>query len=235
MDLLRDATFHVYKAYQLPTFLEAHTKQIREHVANYIYIKYTSSTSDLIPRYRSADDVNAKVEAGVKRYDAFTISHIAIEPLAQVVAFIEKDDKVLVLVKSPTPIFLVQMLESLQFSTPLILQLHAITGQDIQRLVNGLASELGTISLTFAPIEKTKGDALKEIMVSIPKEDVERIGGKHPMDAIFDWLAKTTSLKFVNLQTKGLESAALTVTNGQLRLGGSYSESMLSGVCIALA
>lgn len=238
MRFLLDSSFHVYRAFQCPTFSEIHKREILAHVANYIYIKYTSTTSDLIPKYKSSDDVTVKANSGRIMEDDLTVSYLTLDHSStQIIAFLQKNDKVVVLVKSQMPVFLVQMLESLDFETPLILQAHPITPNDIYDLVNGLADlAFGNVDLTFVPQEKLTNDSLKEIIVNIPLKDSSRIVDSAPMDAMVLWLTKTTNLNFANLRIKSLESNIVGISaNGRIKITGELLDeemlSILSTIC----
>lgn len=216
MKLLIGHKYSLYRAYTLPTFTEAQREYIAGNVARYIYLKYTSTTSDLIPRYLAVDDVAVSVNSQWFTQEGLEVSYLTIDhSVTQMVAFLRKDNRVTVLVDLPLPLFLVQMLEGLDLETPLVLQHIAITNEKIHAVVNSLDSLLrldpslfGEVNITFVPREKLTDDSLREIIVTVPRKDLARIvknSSVAPYDAVLEWVSKTTTLNLRNMDTKSLE------------------------------
>lgn len=225
MDFLSGHNFLVYSAYQLPIFTDIHRQSIAANVARYIYVKYTSTNTDLIPRYLAVDDVVVSVNAGIISESNLELSYLTIDhSVTQVVAFLRKDNIITVLVDLPLPLFLIQMLEALDFDTPLILQSQPITSDTIHHVVNSMqplvsveAGLLGEINMTFSPQEKLTNDSLREIIVTVPRKDSKRILEKSsspPLDAILDWLMKITSMKLRNMKAISFDCDLVKVTVG---------------------
>lgn len=225
MDFLSGRNFLVYSAYQLPLFTDVHRQSIAANVARYIYVKYTSTTTDLIPRYLAVDDVVVSVNVGIISESNLELSYLTIDHSAtQVVAFFRKDNIITVLVDLPLPLFLIQMLEALDFDTPLILESRPITSDTIHHVANSMqplvsveAGLLGEINMTFSPQEKLTNDSLREIIVTVPRKDSKRILEKSsspPLDAILDWLMKTTSMKLRNMKAISFDCDLVKVTVG---------------------
>lgn len=252
MKLLLGHKYLAYRSYSLPNFSEAHGAYIARNVAQYIYLKYTSTTSDQVPRYASADDVVVSVNSQAFSQDNVEVSYLTIDHLVtQMVAFLRQNNTVTVLVDLPLPIFLVQMLEALDFETPLILQNRPITSETIRAVVNSIRSLvsidphiLGEVNITFAPRAKLTEDSLKEIIVSVPRNDSKRIvenNKSDPFDAILEWLKNKTTLDLRNMNVKSLECDLLSVSaQGRIvfkpksNLTDSTVASLFSEVCAVL-
>lgn len=249
MKFLLDYGFLVYRAYQCPVFTEAHKLLILSHIASYIYLKYQSSSSDLIPKYKSSDDVQVTVTSGNSIYSETEISYLFIdEESVQVVAFVKHADGIIVLIKSHMPLFLAQMLESLDLELPLVLQSLPVTNRRIHLVINNMgelvaedSSCIGNVDIVFTPKEKLFGDSLREIMINIPSKDSRRIlkdSTLPPLKALMDWLTSQTSLQFSNLVLKKFEcqilsiqiSGHLTISSGGLLLDGKIAE-ILAIIC----
>lgn len=224
MNFLTGHNYVAYTAYQLPTFTEAHRESIATNVAKYIYLKYTSTTTDLIPRYLSVDDVVVSVNSAIISENDLEISYLTIDhSMTQIAAFIRVHNKVTLLVDLPLPLFLIQMLEALDFDTPLILQARPIisdticlVGNSLEPIVRGEATLLGEINMTFIPNEKLTNDSLREIIVNVPRKDSRRIvekSTKPPMDAVLEWLEKTTTLKLWNMKATSLDCDLVKITS----------------------
>lgn len=225
MNFLGGHNYVVYKAYQLPTFTETHRESLAANAASFIFLKYTNTTTDLIPRYKAVDDVVVSVNSGIATEGGLEISYLTIDhSKTQVVAFILKDNKVTVLIDLPHPIFVVQMLESLDFDIPLILESCPITSETIHHVVNSLhlligpeSTLMGEINMTFAPPEKLTNDSLRELIVTVPRKDSTRILAKRnspPLDAVFDWITKTTSVKLGNMKAIQFDCDLVKITAG---------------------
>lgn len=222
MKFLLDHAFLVYRAYQCPIITEAHKQLIQSHIASYIYLKYQSSSSDLIPKYKSSDDVRVTVTSGNLTATGTEVTYLIIdEDLVQMVAFVKHADGFIALIKSHMPLFLIQMLESLDLDTPLVLQSLPISSKHIHLVVNNmgdLVSEdpncIGNVDLVFAPKEKLFGDSLREIILTIPSKDSRRIlkdTKLSPLKALISWLTDQTSLQFSNLLLKKFDSQILSI------------------------
>lgn len=223
MNFLGGHNYAVYTAYQLPTFTETHRASVTANAASFIFLKYTNSTTDLIPRYKAVDDVVVSVNSGFATEGGLEISYLTIDhSKTQVVAFILKDNKVTVLIDLPHPFFVVQMLESLDFDVPLILESRPITSETIHDVVNSLhplvsteTALMGEINMTFAPPEKLTNDSLRELIVTVPRKDSKRILGKSnspPLDAVLDWITKTTSVKLGNMKAIQFDCDLVKIT-----------------------
>lgn len=225
MKFLLGHKYQAYRAYVVPNFTESHKESIASNVARYIYLKYTSTTSDLIPRYLSAEDVMVAVNADRLTVDGLEVAYLTIDhAVTQVVAFFRQENHITVLIDLPLPVFLVQMLESLDFETPLILKAMPITNQTIHTAINSLRSlveaepsMLGELSLTFVPQVKLTNDSLREIIVSVPRNDSKVLvlnTESGPLLAILAWLEKTTTLKLQNMNIKSVDCDLLSITSG---------------------
>lgn len=248
MKFLLDSKYLLYRAYQLPKFTDAHRDTIASMLANYIYIKYTSTSEDLVPIYSSADDVSVDVTTNTIDDPELQVSYLTTkhEGSTQIVAFLRRNDKVTVLVKSSTPVFLVQMLESLDFETPLILQLLPMTSETMVSVINGLQpllaednSLLGEVNFAFTSPVKLTSDSLKEILVTVPRKDSQRLvkdSDSPPIEALYAFLEKTTTLNFHNLVLANMNCYVVSMDGKRIRLSGQYLldsqiTTMLCSVC----
>ncbi|OBA21553.1 hypothetical protein METBIDRAFT_12047 [Metschnikowia bicuspidata var. bicuspidata NRRL YB-4993] len=236
MDLafLRDRGFRVYKANQLPTLSVAHQDFITSLVAKYFYTKYTKSTNDLIPRYKSAEDVKVAVRSEKSVLGELSLLHLSIEHglSMQTVVFIQNAQKTVSLIRLPIPLFLVEVLESLDLDLAFALQPVALTHDFVHKYVNGLKilisedpSVMGQIDLVFSPRQALTGNSLRNILVTFPKEDSSSILQKEspPLDCLYDWLAKTTTLKFKNLDVSSFSSRLVAIKTNTLTLANPLS------------
>lgn len=230
MKFLLGRKYIAYRAYTLPKFTESHLELITANVARYIYLKYTSTTTDLIPRYLAIDDVLVAVNSDRIVQNDLEIVYLTIDhSMTQVVAFFRKNNKIVVLIDLPLPLFLVQMLEALDFDTPLILQAIPITSETVHSVTNSLgpflrldSTQFGEMSITFAPREKLTDDSLREIVVTVPLRDSKRLirdSKSAPLEAILEWITKTTTLKLQNMHAKSIDCDLFSIsTRGRLTL-----------------
>ncbi|GEQ67778.1 hypothetical protein JCM33374_g1443 [Metschnikowia sp. JCM 33374] len=224
MDLafLRDKGFRVYTANQYPSLSVPHKAFIESLVAQYFYTKYTNSTSDLIPRFKSAQDVHVSVTTETLSLQDLRLLHLSVVhgSSTQTVVFVAHNDTYLALIRSPSPVFLAEVLESLSLDRPLSLRPLKLTHEFITGYVNGLGALLdpsgegsdgtgeepstvgfGPVAMSFVPRKPLTGASLKEICVEFPKEDTSRIlrKGTPPLDCLYEWLKRTTTLQFQNI------------------------------------
>lgn len=247
MKFLLDQSFLVYRANQLPIFTAFHRERAAFLVASYVYTKYTSTTTDVIPKYRSEDDVDVTANSHILETTDLNFSYMTIDAPSSTHLFIfmKAGDEVIVLIQSSMAVFLVQMMESLDFSTPLILHPLRITSKLITKLINGLhpltledSSILGEINLAFAPPIKLSSDHLKQILVTVPRDDSKRLFRDlqdPPMNVICAWLEKATTLKFHNLSLRSVACDVLTVTTSKLKISGLLlHEHAINSILIAI-
>lgn len=226
LGFLRDTVFRVYRTNQLPTLSVSHKDLITSLVAKYLYTKYKNSNNDLIPRFKSANDVKVNTVIESSELQQFTFLHISIEhgPSTQTVVFIQKNDKFISFIRLPLPLFLVEVLESLDLENPLALEQCSLTSEFITTCVNGLntddPSAFGQIDLSFLPKKALTGNSLKEIKISFPREDSNKILRKKdkPLDCLYDWLEKTTTLKFRNLDLSSLSCSIIAIKSNTVSI-----------------
>lgn len=234
MKFLLDQPFLVYRAYQCPVITESHKSLIRSRIASYIYLKYHSSSSDLIPKYKSTDDVSVTVTSGNLTDSGTEITYIVIdEDVVQVVAFVKHADGIIALIRSHMPLFLIQMLESLDLEIPLVLQSLTISTKTIYTVIDNMhqlvrvdPNCIGNVDLVFTPKEKLLGDSLREILITIPGKDTRRILTDTqllPLEALTSWLTDQTSVQFSNLFLKKFDSQILSLhTPGRLAIASDH-------------
>lgn len=253
MRFLLDQNFHVYKAQHSPVFTQSHLSTIQTHSANYVYNKYISTSTDVIPKYDSVEDVEIDVNADSVTQGDLVVTYVTIKhgSSSQMACFVRDKDFVLALLKSGAAEFLVNLLEALDFEKPLLLRPQPVGSEGIQTLVDAMAPVLvadlgimGNIDITFTPKVKLKKDSLKEILINVPRKDSCRLleGSSQPMHAIVLWLTKATSVKFKNMETKTFTSDLICVSkNGRIRLIGDNilddesATTLVTQVCRALA
>lgn len=253
MRFLLDQNFHTYKAHNAPVFTQSHLNTIQTLSANYVYNKYISTTADIIPRYESVEDVEIGVNADKVKQGDLEATYVTIRhgTSSQMACFVTDNGAVLALLKSGAPDFLVNLLESLDFNQPLLLEPQPVGSEGIWKLVDAMAPVLashlgimGNIDITFVPKEKLQKDSLKEILINVPKKDSSRLleGSKKPMYTISLWLSKATSVRFRNMETKTFTSDLICISkNGRIRLIGDNildddaATQLVTQVCRALA
>ncbi|QBM89345.1 hypothetical protein METSCH_D04150 [Metschnikowia aff. pulcherrima] len=229
MDLqfLRDRAFRVFRTNQLPPLTTSHRDFITSLVAQYYYTKYTNTTGDLIPKYNSPEDVH--VTANIEKFElqGLSLLHLLIEhgSAVQTVAFIGKNEKYAAFIRLHFSLFLTEALESLDLETPLALQPLAISHDFITNCANGLgdlvnieSSMLGQIDMKFAPDPPLTGNSLREIAISVPKEDTKYIlqGSELPLTSLHDWLTKTTSLRFENIKIAAFSCSVVAMRSNTI-------------------
>ena len=231
MKFLLDHNFRVYKTYLCPIITDAHESIIHSHIASYIFLKYQSQTSDLVPKYKYAEDVKVTVTSGHLAESDVEVNYVIIgHDLTHIIAFVKSDESFIALIKSHTPLYVLRILESLEFDKPLILQPLSITSPVIFSLVDHLESlvvedprVLGDIDLAFSPKEKLIGDSLKELIVRVPYKDSSRLLKDRklpPMQTLVDWLTEQTTLNFSNLLLTKFSSKILNVHQDHLTIVG---------------
>lgn len=230
MKFLLDHAFLAYRVSQFPIITNVHKTLIQSRIASYIYLKYLSSSSDLIPKYKSSDDVDVTITSGNVSASDTEVTYLIInEELLQMVVFVNYAGGVIALVKSHMPLFVILMLESLDLDTPLVLQSIPISTEIIHKVVDGMDQIVqedpncfGNVDLLFLPKEKLFGDSLREISLYIPSRDTKRIIKSTqlpPLKALLSWLTDQTSLKFSNLTLRKFDSQLLSIhASGRLSL-----------------
>ncbi|KAF8004106.1 hypothetical protein HF325_001554 [Metschnikowia pulcherrima] len=229
MDLqfLRDRAFRVFRTNQLPSLTTSHRDFITSLVAQYYYTKYTNTTGDLIPKYNSPEDVY--VTANIEKFElqGLSLLHLLIEhgSAVQTVVFIGKKRKICCIYSTGAVTILNEALESLDLETPLALQPLAISHDFITNCANGLgdlvnleSSMLGQIDMKFAPDPPLTGNSLREIAISVPKEDTKYIlqGSELPLTSLHDWLTKTTSLRFENIKIAAFSCSVVAMRSNTI-------------------
>lgn len=247
MENVLDHEFRLYRCYQLPTFTETQREHLSSLVAQYLFLKYSSATTDPSPKYRKAEDIKVVANSAKEYHDGVGLSCLTLKHAlaSQVVVFIENGSRHIALVKSSTPIFVVQALESLDSEVPLILSpIKVLTASilecfnEFERAVSGNASSLGDVELTFSPSKPLKDNSLKEMIIEIPLRDMREINAitgqsLKPIERVLRWLERTTTVKFENLETRGFRCALVAMSVDRLKFARSIPLDLVAKFVIA--
>lgn len=234
MDYLLNKSFLLFRGLHYPKILHSHEQALSNVVAHYAYIKYVSATTDLIPKYKEAADIHVRVSS-VSSVEPFNSTHIAVTGpgLSHDVVFVQINDQVLVFIRSGTPHFLTQSLEDLDFESALILKPLRFSSSAIAKIVNGLRPllldrplVLGNVTIKFAPRKPLQNGSLEDVVVEIPPNDTTIIlkDADLPMDAIYAWLEKATTLNFELFDIKAFSCNVLALSSTLVKLSESLLE-----------
>lgn len=240
MESLTNNNLHVFKTYQRPHLGQSHEAELIALFANFCFKKYQSESTDLIPRYKNAGEVPVTTELEVNEAESLktTILRIQTPELLHIVAFLESQSHFIALVKSSTPVFLALCLETLSLDPPLILQQKKLSPSHQVSLMNSLrplaeqeTSNFGEVELTFSPGLSLHKDSLKHIIVSVPKDDFSRIIKKDssaPLDAIYKWLSKATTLHFENVDLRSFKCNYMASNPDGIKLSSDFAQESIA-------
>lgn len=238
MDYLLGQYFQVFRANSFRPFEHDDTANFLRVMARYIYSKYTSTTSDLIPRYHSEADILVTAHTQRDTQPNMDISVLSMQASgSHIVATIAYEQLVIVLIHLQFTTALVEMLEA-QSRLPIVV-LNAVRPR-IDNIVASLASGirhnpalLGNITITFCPRQKLENDSLREVILSIPLNDSKRIlsGAEDPLGSIFAWMQKTTGLKLQDMQIKAFDSRIFLIRGQKVQLELTDASDLLGRFC----
>lgn len=170
MNRLLDQTYLVYKCNSAPfnhgELLETQSHYISKQLSLLLYTTYASTNSDLIPKFRSSDDVldKLRITSGVSTtLDGFSVAYIRVRVInnlapPQMYVFMSVDEdrvdqardtpgkqefKARLLLKSPLPYELVtQILENVpEMSEPLIIRRLDVSSPCITNVINAISKK----------------------------------------------------------------------------------------------